>query len=125
MQEIITSLKEISNELYLTGKYFLDPTFIYDDGAFWVNAIYACINLTTSFILMASFLSKRFRVWPNFHKVGISLVLIGVLAKSYNQTKYLFTGKYTSELEWPLQAFDNIGAWVIAVSYTILILRKK
>lgn len=112
-------------EILLTFRTVLDPNFTYELGNVWVTVVFGVFNLVVGFILLISLMSPKFRAWPNFHKVGIAFIVFGLLAKSGNQIQYVLTGKFTTEMQWPVQAFDNIGVWIIALTYVLQSLTKK
>lgn len=75
------------------------------------------IDLTAAAIIFAGALSERMRLYPVWHKVGMLVAVMGLVAQGMRNIQYLATGISPSDLDMPLWALKDLGIALVAYFY--------
>lgn len=75
------------------------------------------IDITAALIVFVGALSDRMRLYPVWHKLGLLVLMFGLLAQALRNIQFLMTGISPSDLDLPLWALKDVGAAIIAWFY--------
>lgn len=74
-------------------------------------------NFAASFIIFAGALSERMRLYPTWHKVGLIVAALGLMAQGLRNIQFLVTGVSPTDADVPLWALKDIGISLVAFYY--------
>lgn len=83
------------------------------------------MDLSAALIIFMGALSDRMRLYPTWHKVGLIVALIGLVAQGFRNIQYLSTGVSPSDSDMPIWVFKDAGISTIAFTYLIYGIRHK
>lgn len=83
------------------------------------------IDLTAAIIIFLGALKERMRLYPSWHKVGLILASVGLVAQAFRNIEFLVTGSSPSDLDMPLWALKDLGISLIAFGYVYLCMKGK
>lgn len=75
------------------------------------------VDITASVIIFAGALSERMRLYPAWHKIGLIMAAMGLVAQAFRNMAYLFTGISPSDADLPLWILKDAGIATIAYFY--------
>lgn len=83
------------------------------------------IDLTAAAIIFTGALSERMRLYPVWHKIGLIVAVVGLVAQAFRNLQFVFTGHSPSDADKPLWVLKDIGIAIIAYNYLWLGIRAK
>lgn len=83
-------------------------------------AVLTVTNLTAAVIIFAGALSERMRLYPSWHKVGLMIAGLGLVAQALRNIQFLATGISPSDADMPLWALKDAGISLVAFGYAYL-----
>lgn len=75
------------------------------------------IDFTAAIIIFSGALSERMRLFPTWHKVGMIVAVMGLVAQGLRNIHFLFTGISPSDLDMPFWALKDLGIALVAYYY--------
>jgi hypothetical protein len=75
------------------------------------------IDITAAVIIFAGALSDRMRLYPVWHKLGLIILMVGLLAQAFRNIQFMVTGVSPTDIDFPLWALKDVGAAIIAWYY--------
>lgn len=78
------------------------------------------VDLTAAAIISAAALSPRMQLYPSWHKLGMLVACIGLIAQAYRNMVFLTTGQMQNDMNVPLWAFKDCGISLVAFGYAAL-----
>jgi hypothetical protein len=82
------------------------------------------IDITAAAIIFAGALSERMRLYPVWHKVGLMVAVLGLVAQAFRNLQFVFTGHSPSDADKPLWIMKDLGIAIIAYNYLYLGIKK-
>lgn len=82
------------------------------------------IDLSAAAIIFVGALSERMRLYPLWHKIGLIVSVVGLVAQSFRNMQFLLTGYAPSDSTMPLWAMKDLGVALIAYAYLYLGIKK-
>ena len=87
--------------------------------------ILTAIDLIAATVIFLGALKERMRLYPSWHKLGLILAAIGLVAQSFRNIEYLVTGSSPTDTDMPLWALKDMGISLIAFGYVYLCMKGK
>lgn len=81
---------------------------------FWFVTL---MDLTAAVIIFVGALSERLRLYPIWHKIGLMVAVLGLVAQAFRNVRYIFTGESPSDADMPLWVMKDAGIAIIAYYY--------
>jgi hypothetical protein len=75
-------------------------------------------------IIFCGLCSERLRTFPIWHKVGMILIIVGMLDQICRNVSFFMTGISPSDATLPIWAFKDIGVDLIAMTYAVIALER-
>ena len=75
------------------------------------------IDLTAAMIIFAGALSERMRLYPVWHKIGMLVAVVGLVAQGARNIQFIYTGISPSDIDLPLWALKDLGIAIVAYFY--------
>jgi hypothetical protein len=75
-------------------------------------------------IIFCGLCSERLRTFPMWHKVGMILIIVGMLDQICRNVSFFMTGISPSDAALPIWAFKDIGVDLIAMTYAVIALER-
>lgn len=80
-------------------------------------SITTILDLTAASIVFIGALSERMRLYPVWHKVGLIVATMGLVAQAFRNIHFLMTGESPSDADMPLWVMKDAGIAIIAYTY--------
>ena len=82
-------------------------------------------NLFAAFWILGALFTDRMQQLPGWHKVGLSVGALGLLAQALRNIEFLVTGVSMSDTELPFWFLKDLGYALIAFHSVVLICQGK
>lgn len=82
------------------------------EQAFFVFA--TAINLMAAFWIIAALFTKRLQTMPAWHRIGLTVGAMGLLAQAMRNIQFLVTGVSATDSDLPLWFLKDLGYGLIA-----------
>jgi hypothetical protein len=75
-------------------------------------------------IIFCGLCSDRLRAFPAWHKIGMMLIIIGLMSQLFRNITFFITGVSPADNELPLWTLKDYGIDIIAMQYAIMALER-
>lgn len=75
------------------------------------------VDISAATIIFAGALSEKMRTYPLWHKVGLMVAALGLVAQGFRNVIFLATGVSPSDADLPLWILKDCGIAIIAYLY--------
>lgn len=87
--------------------------------------ILTVVDLAAATIIFLGALKERMRLYPSWHKAGLILASVGLVAQAFRNIEYLITGTSPSDADMPFWVLKDLGISLIAFGYVYLCSKGK
>lgn len=82
------------------------------------------VDFFAATVIMAGAMTERMRLFPVWHKIGLIVGGVGLLAQGMRNIQFLLTGISPTDSDLPLWALKDTGYAIVALVYVQLALKK-
>jgi hypothetical protein len=93
------------------------------EQAFFIFA--TTCNVFTAFWVVGALFTDRMSKLPGWHKVGLSVGALGLLAQAFRNIEFLLTGNSMTDSQLPLWFLKDFGYTLIAFHSVVLICQGR
>ena len=87
--------------------------------------ILTLFEIPAAIIIFVGALNERMRLYPVWHKLGMMLASLGLMAQGIRKTQFLLTGHSPTDADLPLWALKDVGIALVAWFYFYQAVYKK
>jgi hypothetical protein len=87
--------------------------------------ILTAVDIAAATIIFLGALKERMRLYPSWHKAGLILASVGLVAQAFRNVQYLVTGTSLPDADMPLWVLKDLGISLIAFGYVYLCVKGK
>ena len=77
------------------------------------------VDITAALIVFFGALSDRMRLYPVWHKLGLLVIMLGLIAQAGRNIQFLTTGVSPTDVDLPLWILKDVGVAIIAWYYLL------
>ena len=82
------------------------------------------IDIAAAIIISMGGLSERMRLYPAWHKIGLQVAAIGLIAQAFRNIYFMITGVSAQDSDLPLWVLKDLGIAMIAFGYVSIFLKE-